>query len=241
MKGSRVQQRSQKPATTVPRNPRLHSLPKPSPAVTRTTIRAAMKTAIPEHVPEMERRECRYCRRGFNADRVRRHEEVCLAGKRKKVRVFNSAKQRMSREAMAVRYTGRKEKPKTKWRLQHTELIGAIRYARRTAKAQAAGMDIRLLPVPAVSSHTQDYVQCPFCERKFSQNVAERHVPKCRDVINRPKPPSSHALGAGRMRSSSLNKGARPRPVPTCRGCGKAETPGHACPYVRGLMRLLHS
>jgi hypothetical protein len=142
---------------------------------------------------------------------------------------------------MAVRYTGRKDKPKTKWRLQHAELIGAIRYARRTAQAQAAGEDIRLLPVPAVSSHTQDYVKCPFCERKFSQNVAERHVPKCRDVINRPKPPSSHALGAGRMRSSSLNKGARPRPVPTCRGCGKAESTGHTCPYVRGLMRLLHS
>ena len=245
MKGSLVKQRSRKPATSLPGKSRTFSLPKTQTAVTRTVIRAAMKTAIPEYVPEIEKRQCRYCGRGFASDRIRRHEGVCLAGKRRKVRVFNSAKQRMSREAAAVRQSGRKDKPRTKWRQQHEEFIGSIRYARRITRAEAAGVDPRLLPAPAVSSHTEDYVQCPFCDRRFSQNVAERHVPKCRDIINRPKPPPlrppSHTLGAGRLRSSSLSKGARPRPAPTCRGCGKAESAGHACTYVRGLQRLLRS
>lgn len=208
----------------------------------RTTIRAAVKTAIPEHVPEMVRHSCRYCNRGFAPDRLRRHEGVCLAGKRRKVKVFHSEKQRVSGEALAVRQAGRKGKPKSRWRRQHEEFLGAIRYARRIARAQAAGLDIRLLPAPAVSSHTEDYVQCPFCDRRFSQNAAERHIPKCRDIINRPKPPPLRERPvAVRLRSTSLSKGARPRPTPTCRGCGKPEGPGHACAYVRGLMRLLHS
>lgn len=244
MKGSLVKPRSKKPATSLPSKPRPFNPPKTQTTATRTVIRAAIKTAIPEYIPEIEKSQCRHCGRGFAPDRIRKHEGVCWAGKRRKVRVFNSAKQRMGREAVIVRQSGRKEKPRTKWRRQHEEFIGAIRYARRVTRAQAAGVDLRLLPAPAVSSHTEDYVQCPFCDRRFSQNVAERHVPKCRDIINRPKPPPlrlSHTPGAGRMRSTSLSKGARPRPAPTCRGCGKPEGPGHACTYVRGLMRLLRS
>ena len=33
------------------------------------------------------------------------------------------------------------------------------------------------------------YVQCRYCGRKYNPEVAERHIPKCKDIINKPKPP----------------------------------------------------
>ena len=32
-------------------------------------------------------------------------------------------------------------------------------------------------------------VPCPYCHRTFSDVAAERHIPKCKDMINRPRPP----------------------------------------------------
>ena len=32
-------------------------------------------------------------------------------------------------------------------------------------------------------------VECPFCQRKFNEKAAERHIPKCKDAKSRPKPP----------------------------------------------------
>ena len=167
----------------------------------RTKIRAAMTADIPERAEgTAAMKRCRHCRRSFYEERVRKHEGVCLAGKPKKTRVFSSAKQRIGRDAPRPqkRFYHREEKPKGKWRQEHQEFISSIRYARKVTNAQAAGIDIRTIPAPAVSSHTNDYVQCPFCDRRFAQNVAERHIPKCKDIVNKPKPPP-----------------ARPPPLPT--------------------------
>jgi hypothetical protein len=32
-------------------------------------------------------------------------------------------------------------------------------------------------------------VQCPHCGRNYAPNVAERHIPKCVNIQNKPKPP----------------------------------------------------
>lgn len=46
-------------------------------------------------------------------------------------------------------------------------------------------------PPPSMTQHYDDYVQCPYCGRKYNEEVANRHIPKCKDIINKPKPPPS--------------------------------------------------
>ena len=41
----------------------------------------------------------------------------------------------------------------------------------------------------AMPKEADNRVHCPYCDRKFAQNVADRHIPRCRDIKNRPKPP----------------------------------------------------
>lgn len=55
-------------------------------------------------------------------------------------------------------------------------------------KIEKEGGSISNLPPPPPSKNL-DYVQCPHCLRKFNQTAAERHVPKCKDTVNKPKPP----------------------------------------------------
>jgi hypothetical protein len=63
------------------------------------------------------------------------------------------------------------------WRLQHADLIGAIRNARLAKRAMATGQP---LPPPPPPSLNPDYVQCPYCQRRFNETAAQRHIPFCK-------------------------------------------------------------
>jgi hypothetical protein len=95
------------------------------------------------------------------------------------------------------------------------------------------------LPPPPPSLNP-DYVQCPHCARSFAQGVAERHIPKCVNIQNKPKPPpgmnrtvpqqqrmggmptsSSSRMAVSNQASSSSgfkNSGAYPPPNRSSRG-----------------------
>jgi len=63
------------------------------------------------------------------------------------------------------------------WRQRHEELISALRNARAAKRAMAAGLP---LPPPPAPSANPDYIQCPYCLRRFNETAAERHIPFCK-------------------------------------------------------------
>ena len=63
-----------------------------------------------------------------------------------------------------------------------------MRYAKTVADHEKQGGNVADLPPPPVSENP-DYVQCPYCERKFNPGTAERHIPRCKDIKSRPAPP----------------------------------------------------
>jgi hypothetical protein len=92
---------------------------------------------------------------------------------------------------------------KTNWRQKHEDFINSIRAAKEMKAHVARGGKLSDLPPPPPSDYS-DYVQCPHCSRRFNQQAAERHIPKCANFeFNKPKPQQ-----AGR---STPNRGAVPR------------------------------
>lgn len=120
----------------------------------------------------------------------------------KKRSVFNSQKKRAADELQTmgtlkkkskVTKSETKKKPnmsekKAKWKREHEDLVKAIKMSRLIKKVQESGGDITKIPV-VPSAPNEDYVECQYCYRRYSPGVADRHIPKCKDMINRPKPP----------------------------------------------------
>ena len=81
-----------------------------------------------------------------------------------------------------------KEPPKKKsdWRKKREDFVAALRAAKAAQRHLAAGGKISDLPPPPPSD-TSDYVQCPHCSRRFNEGVAERHIPKCKDIKSNKK------------------------------------------------------
>ena len=77
-----------------------------------------------------------------------------------------------------------KEK-KAKWKVQHEEFQAALKAMKQMKAVQAKGGKISDLPPPPPSNYDH-YVLCQHCGRKYAQDVAERHIPKCANIINKP-------------------------------------------------------
>ncbi|NWX84832.1 ZC21A protein, partial [Nothoprocta pentlandii] len=73
------------------------------------------------------------------------------------------------------------EPPKkpSNWRRKHEEFIAAIRAAK--------GLNLKdgKLPPPPPPSYDPDYIQCPYCQRRFNENAAERHINFCKEQAAR--------------------------------------------------------
>ncbi|KAJ8606506.1 hypothetical protein CTAYLR_005903 [Chrysophaeum taylorii] len=75
-------------------------------------------------------------------------------------------------------------KPPSKWKAQSDQLRSAMKSMRAAAAAEKAG---KPPPPMAPSAPDPTFVQCPHCERRFNQQAADRHIPKCRDIKAKPK------------------------------------------------------
>jgi 5-formyltetrahydrofolate cyclo-ligase len=111
------------------------------------------------------------------------------------MRKLNQAKQEAANAA--------KRKPnalapqKKDWRAKHQEFQNAIKAGRQVSDAIKNGVDLRTLPVQRTAEEHDDRVQCPHCQRKFAELVADRHIPHCKNTVNKPAPPPGQRSSGG--------------------------------------------
>ncbi|NXL95006.1 ZC21B protein, partial [Alectura lathami] len=128
---------------------------------------------------------CRICGRSFAQDVLLRHQPICMKVFNKKRKPFNSFKQRLQGTDIG---TVRKQPPqknqpkKSNWRQHHEDFINAIQSARQVTKAMQQGYP---LPPPPPPSINPDYIQCPFCSRRFNEAAAQRHIKFCEEQAKR--------------------------------------------------------
>jgi len=76
-------------------------------------------------------------------------------------------------------------------------------------------------PPPEPSGPNPDYVQCPYCKRRFQEHAAERHIPFCKEQNSR----IDHKNQNNSFGSSALNKRLKYKP-PSIKK--RSETDGHS-------------
>ncbi|EPY81352.1 hypothetical protein CB1_000743083 [Camelus ferus] len=165
---------------------------------------------------EPELGECSHCGRKFLLLRLERHSNICSRMQGSKRKVFDSSRARAKGTELEqyLNWKGtasvkegdeinakfndqssfnlQAEPPrKSNWRQKHESFIRTLRQAREIQQVIAKGGNPSDLP-PIRPAENPDYIQCPHCSRHFAPKVAERHIPKCKTIKNRPPPPRKH-------------------------------------------------
>jgi hypothetical protein len=136
-------------------------------------------------IARVVRESCRFCQRQFAVDRLSKHMVVCQQSiekeKSRKVADLRAKRvealyaenhaegdapdvvRKLEAEERLGSSTGSQQKSTAKWRIESAQF-------QRAMKGDATAAQ----PPPE-----DDRVPCPYCGRKFSENAAERHIPKC--------------------------------------------------------------
>ncbi|XP_057230389.1 zinc finger C2HC domain-containing protein 1C [Malurus melanocephalus] len=147
-------------------------------------------------VEQEEFGQCSFCKRKFFCTRLEKHMSICSKNQDSKRKVFDSGKARARgteleqyRQGKSSRSAQSKTPPKkNSWKQKHEALIHTVSQARQVQQVLAkGGKEADLPPLPPIEN--PDYVACTYCGRKFSPRAAERHIPKCKNIKNRPPPP----------------------------------------------------
>ncbi|CDS42304.1 protein FAM164A [Echinococcus multilocularis] len=78
----------------------------------------------------------------------------------------------------------RAEKKRDNWRVKHREFINTIRSAKAYQNAVSKGGSPLLYPM-APPTIDPDLIQCQYCNRRFNESAAERHIPFCKEKSER--------------------------------------------------------
>ncbi|KAF5926339.1 hypothetical protein HPG69_011470 [Diceros bicornis minor] len=129
---------------------------------------------------------CKICGRTFFPVALKKHGPICQKTATKKRKTFDSSRQRAEgTDIPTVRpLKPRPEPPKkpSNWRRKHEEFIATIRAAKGLDQALKEGGK---LPPPPPPSYDPDYIQCPYCQRRFNENAADRHINFCKEQAAR--------------------------------------------------------
>ncbi|XP_070610745.1 zinc finger C2HC domain-containing protein 1C [Erythrolamprus reginae] len=153
--------------------------------------------------------ECNFCGRRLYCSRLEKHMNICRKNHGSKRKVFDSSKARAKGTELETYHllkgsfisqkntsSQNPETPKqsnatskqSNWRQKHDSFIKTLRRAREVQHIISKGGKASDLP-PAPVMENPDYKLCPYCTRQFAPKVAERHIPKCKNIKNRPPPP----------------------------------------------------
>ncbi|XP_008121300.2 zinc finger C2HC domain-containing protein 1C [Anolis carolinensis] len=166
-----------------------------------------LHTEAPSNVEEWG--ECRICGRRLYRSRLEKHVSICSKNHSSKRKVFDSSKARakgteletyhllkgsdISQKKASNQCSDASKKigdisKQSNWRQKHESFIKTLRRAREVQRViSKGGKASDLPPIPAMEN--PDYKLCPYCTRQFAPKVAERHIPKCKNIKNRPPPP----------------------------------------------------
>ncbi|XP_053571128.1 zinc finger C2HC domain-containing protein 1A isoform X2 [Bombina bombina] len=154
-----------------------------------------------EDVPNDELKPCKICGRTFFSATLKKHVPICQKSLVKKRKAFDSSRQRAEgTEISTIKpVKPRPEPPKkqSNWRRKHEDFIATIRAAKGLTQIMKEGGE---LPPPPPPSYDPDYVQCPYCGRRFNENAADRHINFCKEqaarITSKSKP-----VGDGKVKS----------------------------------------
>ncbi|NXK02703.1 ZC21C protein, partial [Herpetotheres cachinnans] len=139
--------------------------------------------------------QCSFCGRKFLCNRLEKHVSICSKSQGSKRKVFDSSKARArGTELEQYQQWKNSERPQSKpprrnnWRQKHEIFIQTLHQARQVQQILSQGGKVSDLP-PLPPIENPDYVACPYCRRRFAPQAAERHIPKCKTIKNRPPPP----------------------------------------------------
>ena len=173
--------------------------------------------------PQLNLARCSGCSRRFKPDRLARHEATCQ-GKKGKRTQFDSKSRALPKEALQASLTrqsrsaGSSEessnvanstrktpRKKAKWKQQHEEFQAMLRSSGSVRDSRSAGAGESGDPAADTLDTFDDRVVCPHCNRKFNQEVADRHIPRCADI--KAKPNGILKKGGGKC-ASAVGAGA---------------------------------
>ncbi|XP_053100615.1 zinc finger C2HC domain-containing protein 1A isoform X2 [Hemicordylus capensis] len=129
---------------------------------------------------------CKICGRTFFPNALKKHVPICQKTATRRRKTFDSSRQRAEGTDISTvkPLKPRPEPPKkpSNWRRKHEELIAAIRAAKGVDQVLKEGGK---LPPPPPPSYDPDYIQCPYCQRRFGEGAADRHINFCKEQAAR--------------------------------------------------------
>ena len=76
-------------------------------------------------------------------------------------------------------------------------------------KAQETGnkadYDLAIAMSDQMPERPDDRVPCPYCGRRYAKTVAERHIPRCKDIVNKPKPPPTKVTPGSKLNNQEFD------------------------------------
>ncbi|XP_061569595.1 zinc finger C2HC domain-containing protein 1A isoform X2 [Cololabis saira] len=136
--------------------------------------------------PSVDRCQCNTCQRWFLPKTLEKHAKICQKSAVKRRRVFDSSRQRAEGTDIStlkpIKPKAEPPKKPSNWRKKHEDFIATIRAAKNITQVMKDGGP---LPPPPPPTYDPDYVQCPYCDRRFNQGAADRHIKFCQEQAAR--------------------------------------------------------